>query len=101
MSYRHTTVEQYEVLRARGAQFVDVRSPEDFSAGSVPEAVNIPFDDLYRRISELDRDLPVVLVGQHGGDRSVRAAVLLNACEFGDVCTLDGGVQAFASLQAA
>jgi len=39
---------------------VDVRGPDDYAAGHVPGAVNIPADELGGRLAELPRDRPVV-----------------------------------------
>ena len=58
-------VEEY---RARGAQFVDVRTREEFERGSLPGAANIPVDELRDRLNELD-DSEIVInceVGQRG-----------------------------------
>ncbi|HOK90407.1 MAG TPA: FAD-dependent oxidoreductase [Candidatus Hydrogenedentes bacterium] len=42
------------------AFLLDVRTPEEFSAGSIPGAVNIPVDSLSERLAEIPRDRPVV-----------------------------------------
>jgi len=64
------TVQWNEVddLRARGAQFVDVRTADEFVRGSLPGAVNIPVDQLRDRYRELDAvDIVVNCeVGQRG-----------------------------------
>ncbi len=48
---------------------LDVRTPQEFVAGHIPGAVNIPVDDLRRRFSELPRDRQIAAycqVGQRG-----------------------------------
>ncbi len=48
---------------------VDVRTPQEFVAGHIPEAVNIPVDDLRSRLGELPRDREIAVycqVGQRG-----------------------------------
>ena len=35
-------------------QLIDVRTPEEFAAGHIPGAVNIPYDELPARLHELD-----------------------------------------------
>ncbi len=45
---------------------IDVRTPEEFSAGSVPGAVNIPVDDLRQRLDEVPADRPVATYCQVG-----------------------------------
>src|SRR5262245_2435343 len=48
---------------------VDVREPEEFAAGHIPGAVNMPLTGLRERFAELPRDRPLALycqVGQRG-----------------------------------
>lgn len=48
---------------------LDVRTPEEFSAGHLPEAVNIPVDELRSRLDEIPHDREIALycqVGQRG-----------------------------------
>jgi NADPH-dependent 2,4-dienoyl-CoA reductase/sulfur reductase-like enzyme/rhodanese-related sulfurtransferase len=54
--------------RARGAQFVDVRTREEFARGTLPGAINIPVDELRDRLGELEGEEIVVncQVGQRG-----------------------------------
>ena len=40
---------------------VDVRSPEEYGAGHLPRAVSIPLEVLSVRMTEIPRDIPVVL----------------------------------------
>ena len=59
---------EVEEFRARGAQFVDVRTREEFARGTLPGAINIPVDELRDRLSELE-DTDIVVncqVGQRG-----------------------------------
>ncbi len=48
---------------------LDVRTPQEFSQGHIPDALNIPVDDLRVRLGELPRDRPIAVycqVGQRG-----------------------------------
>jgi rhodanese-related sulfurtransferase len=52
-----------------GPLLLDVRTPKEVAAGSLPGAVNIPVDELRSRLHELPRDRPIVVycrVGQRG-----------------------------------
>lgn len=54
-------------LRPEAVLLVDVRDPEEFEAGRVPGAINLPLNQLRRRLRELPRDREVWLycgVGQ-------------------------------------
>lgn len=73
---------------AAGAQVIDVRSPGEFDAGSIPGALNVPVDELRARQGELPK-APLVVhcaVGQRGNT----AARILAQLGF-TVHNLDGG----------
>jgi len=57
---------------------IDVRTPEEYAGGHVPEAVNIPINQLPRKIRRMkvSKDTPIVTLCDHGG-RSSRAALEL------------------------
>ena len=61
------------------ATIVDVRSPAEYAAGHVPDAINIPVDELEARQSEIFQDRPVVTycnMYHPGSSRGERAAAL-------------------------
>jgi phage shock protein E len=72
-----------------GAQIVDVRSPEEFRDGFYPGAVNIPVQDIARRLGELKKDKTVVLYCASGG-RSGMAARVLKQAGYADVINAGG-----------
>jgi len=57
-------------LVAAGVKVVDVRTASEFSEGHVPGAVNIPFDEMGRRSSEIGPPSTAVLLYCHSGRRS-------------------------------
>lgn len=67
--------------RADAPLLLDVRTPEEFAAGHVAGAVNIPHDQLAARLSEVEAaDRPWVLVYCRSGKRAASAEdVLANA----------------------
>jgi len=66
-----------DLVRA-GALLLDVRTPAEFAGGHVEGAVNIPVDELLKRMSELG-DARTVVIYCRSGARSARAAQLLRA----------------------
>ena len=72
-----------------GAQIVDVRSSEEYRDGYYTGAVNIPVQDLARRMGELKKDRPVVLYCASGA-RSGMAARLLKQAGFTRVVNAGG-----------
>jgi phage shock protein E len=75
-----------------GALVVDVRTPAEFSAGAYPGAINIPVDQVEKRLSEFgDRKRPVVLYCR-SGHRAGLAKTVLEKNGFSDV-TNGGGLK--------
>jgi phage shock protein E len=72
-----------------GATIVDVRSPEEFRDGFYPGAVNIPVNEIQRRMAEIPKTKPVVLYCASGG-RSGMAAQLLRAAGYPEVLNAGG-----------
>ena len=71
-----------------GATVVDVRTPGEFQSGAYPGALNIPVQELDRRLGELSKDRPIVVYCA-SGMRSASAERLLRARGFADV--VNGG----------
>jgi phage shock protein E len=71
-------------LKARGAQIVDVRSPDEFRDGHVEGSVNIPLGTLERSLARLRRDRPVITCCA-SGMRSASAKSLLERQGYPDV----------------
>lgn len=63
---------------AKGAFLVDVRTPSEFSGGSVKGAVNIPLDEVESRVAEF-KGKPSVIVFCRSGNRSGKAKDILEA----------------------
>jgi rhodanese-related sulfurtransferase len=55
---------------------LDVRTTEEFTAGHVPGAVNIPYDQVASRLAEVPKDRDVVLYCRSGRRAQLAAAVL-------------------------
>ena len=72
-----------------GAQIVDVRSPEEFRDGFYPGAVNIPVNELPRRLGELKKEKAVVLYCASGA-RSGMAARVLKQAGYAEVLNAGG-----------
>jgi len=78
---------------------VDVRNPDEFAAGHVPGAVNVPLGELRRRQRELPRDRPLALcctVGQRA-----YYAVRFLAQHGYTAANLSGGYETYRALRAA
>lgn len=62
-------------LLKEGAVIVDVRSPGEYSLGARPGSINIPLQDIEKRIKDLDPEKPVVLCCASGARSGMAVAV--------------------------
>ncbi|MBL7759086.1 MAG: FAD-dependent oxidoreductase [Sediminibacterium sp.] len=69
---------------------VDVRMPDEFKAGSIPGAINIPVDDLRGRLNELPKDRDIYIYCQIGLRGYLAQRILLQN-EFTRVYNISGG----------
>ncbi len=75
-------------------QVLDVREDDEWTAGRIDGAVHIPLGELERRVSELDRNRPVVTVCRSGGRAGKAAEFLSGAGLKAEV--MDGGMTQWA-----
>lgn len=73
---------------------LDVRSPEEYEAGHIPGAVNVPHDQLAAQLESLDlpKSSEVVLHCERGG-RAREAEEVLNEAGYSHVRDLSGHMQ--------
>ncbi len=70
---------------------LDVRSPEEFAAGHIPGAVNIPHTELAERVAELgDNRAREIVVHCRSGKRAALAEEILRQAGFRRVRDLEG-----------
>jgi rhodanese-related sulfurtransferase len=93
---RATALQVTQLINRGKTTLVDVRNADEFAAGHLRDAKNIPLADLSGRIGELDKakNRTVVVLCQSGA-RSDKAARQLAAAGFEDVYSLDGGIAAW------
>ncbi len=73
-----------------GAKIIDVRTSEEFNEEHYPNALNIPVDQIRRRLAEFgEKNTPIVLYCA-SGSRSAFAARLLKSAGFTDVINAGG-----------
>lgn len=87
---RHLHWHEVKAFQERGGFVLDVRTDEEFSLGAIPGAVNIPLDDLRRRLREVPRDREV-LVYCGVGLRGYLAERILRQHGWTEVYNLSGG----------
>lgn len=69
-------------LVEHGALLLDVRTPEEFRAGHIEGAINIPVQVLEQRMAELGAHERDIVVYCRSGNRSGRAKQMLHAAGY-------------------
>lgn len=88
------TVKQWQEKK-RDFLFVDVRRPEEYKAGHLPKAVNIPYDQVEKRKKEIPLDKPVVFYCTKSTWRAPYAANVMADEGLNNVYILEGGASAW------
>lgn len=97
--YLITPQEMQELLLMKEVQLVDVRTPEEYGAGYVENAINVNYyDDGFEKdlASKLDKSKPVCVYCKKGG-RSAKAAAKLRDMGFTEVYDMKGGFDSWKS----
>jgi len=91
-----TLLQATQLINQGKTLIIDVRDSEQFAAGHLRDARNIPLKDLPQRISELDKfkSKSVVVVCQTG-TQSGKAEAALKKAGFAEVYGLTGGIAAW------
>jgi MFS family permease len=79
------------LLGKPNVRVVDVRSPEEYASGHLPEAINIPLIELLERARSWSPREHIITVCAKGGGRSAQAAQVLRDMGFGRTWWLCGG----------
>jgi rhodanese-related sulfurtransferase len=74
---------------------LDVREKWELEAARLPGTLDIPMAEVPRRLAELPRDRPIVVMC-HGGTRSMKVGNFLAQNGFDHVASLEGGIRAWA-----
>jgi rhodanese-related sulfurtransferase len=90
------TVDVFTKTMEHDYTLVDVRTPEEFADGALPNAINISVTSLGFpfEINQLDKEKPVMIYCK-GGTRSARAALAMKALGFTTIYELEGGYLAW------
>lgn len=78
------------------AQFIDVRTPEEYAGSHAAGAKNMPLDKLDAELAALDKDKPVYVICETGR-RSQKGSEILQKNGFKDVYNIAGGTSEWTS----
>ncbi|HYM48459.1 MAG TPA: rhodanese-like domain-containing protein [Burkholderiaceae bacterium] len=89
-----TTLQVTQLINSKNATIVDIRPPEEFAKGSLPNARNLPADKVKDRSGELKKDKPLIVICANGSAAG-KVAAQLRSSGFNDVFVLNGGLAAW------
>ncbi|MEQ1636632.1 MAG: rhodanese-like domain-containing protein [Methylococcales bacterium] len=81
-------------MNTEDTSVIDVRDGQEFIAGHIESALNIPLDKLAEQLPKINKNQPVIVVCQTG-TRSTPACKLLTKNGFTQVFCLTGGMQSW------
>ncbi len=88
---------QWDLIKSEDI-LLDVRSKEEFEAGHIDNAINIPIDDLRSRMNEIPKDKNIFIYCL-GGLRGYLAQRTLTQSDYKKVLNLSGGYQLWKAIQ--
>lgn len=74
--------------------FIDIRTPEQYKAGTIPQARNVPQDQLEAKASSLPKDKPIILVCD-SGQQAIQATSKLRKLGLAGAVSLQGGLRSW------
>ena len=92
-----TTEDLHTISQTSGAYLLDVRGEDEFRAGHIEGAVNIPHTAMAVRVGEVPSDQPVYVFCARGGRAMHAARVLVQAGHDVHVVS-DGGMMQWREL---
>jgi rhodanese-related sulfurtransferase len=85
------SVDEASQLRDAGAFILDVRQPDEWVAGHIPDATLIPLGELASRVSDVPANRQIVVVCR-SGNRSAQGRDILLGAGHPSVTSMAGGM---------
>jgi rhodanese-related sulfurtransferase len=89
-----STSQAVTLMNQQHAVLIDIRPNDQFVAGHIPQARNLPAKDIPQKVNSLPKNKPLIVVCDVGRSASV-AAAQLRKLGFTDVSVLEGGLKAW------
>ncbi len=91
-----TVAQAVRLMNQEGALVLDVREPDEFRSGHIPNAINIPVGTLPGRLKEIEKYKDkAILLNCRTSQRSARAALMLRKQGYTTAHILGGGILAW------
>jgi rhodanese-related sulfurtransferase len=91
---KEISVSEASGLRDAGAFVLDVRQPDEWAAGHIPDATLVPLGELQARLADVPKDRQVVVVCR-SGNRSAQGRDILLGAGYPSVTSMAGGMNAW------
>lgn len=93
--FQRISIQQAQELQQQSSAIVvDIRDPQSFANGHIPDSIHLTNDNVAEFIEQTDKTQPVVVVCYHGNS-SQPAAQFLAEQGFEQVFSMDGGFEAW------
>ena len=93
MNFKRISIDEVNRMNdQKTINVIDIRDPQSFAAGHMPQAVNINNQNAADYIENTDKQTPLIVVCYHGHS-SQPAAQYFAAQGFEDVYSMDGGFE--------
>jgi rhodanese-related sulfurtransferase len=90
--YRNVTTEEAkQLIDNKEVVVLDVRTPEEYQDGHIPNAILIPLQELENKLNDLDKEEPYLVVCR-SGNRSAQASEILTSNSFANIYNMAGGM---------
>ncbi len=91
-----TTAEAIRLMNHEKGLLVDVREPDEYRGGHIPNALSLPLSGLSAGLKQIEKHMArPIIVCCRTSQRSARAAVALRKHGFASVQVLAGGITAW------
>jgi rhodanese-related sulfurtransferase len=88
---KEITKQHVQELQPAKVKMIDIRSKEEYEKLHIPEAINIPAEDLAKELTLFNEDDTIVCVCTYGKERGQQAAELLTNAGCKNAFYLQGG----------
>lgn len=75
-------------------QFIDVRTAGEFNSNKIKGFKNIPLQTISKRLAEISKETPIVLICA-SGHRSMQAAKVLKKAGYDNIINVKGGMSSY------
>ena len=98
-SFKHTLVNPSEfnnILQQKNILIIDIRRPEEFNSGHLPDAINIDYEsaNFKEKLQEITSKKKIAIYCR-SGRRSAASIPVFEKIGFSEVIELDGGINAW------